>query len=280
MIKYPYDEVSAYACFKLEVVRELAEKYKLEKMVGDSLERCITQSSTTEDENPEIKKESEALEDDNQVVDKEEFEMEMTKPKLELKVLPTHLKYAFLVTNNFLVIVSADLTGYNHIPIAPEDVEKTTFTCPSRIFEYRRMIFDFAMRQLHFKGFYKKFIKNFSSITKPLMGLLAKDMNFVFDVECLRAFELIKEKLVSIPIMVNPDWSEPFEIMCDVSDVAVGVVLGQRRDKIFRPIYYASHTLNDAQVNFATTEKEFFVVVLAFDKLRSYLVGEKSDSAY
>ncbi|XP_075083417.1 uncharacterized protein LOC142167156 [Nicotiana tabacum] len=75
--------------------------------------------------------------------------------------------------------------------------------------------------------------------------------------------------------MVTPEWSQPYEIMCDASDVAVGAVLGQRKDKMFRPIYYANRTLNDAQVNYDTTEKEFFVVVFAFDKFRSYLVGSK-----
>ncbi|XP_019253825.1 PREDICTED: uncharacterized protein LOC109232512 [Nicotiana attenuata] len=84
---------------------------ELDKMVGDSLERCITQSSIAEDEDPEIKKEAQALEDENQVVDEEEFEKERIKPKLELKVLPTHLKYAFLETNNFPIIFSADLIG-------------------------------------------------------------------------------------------------------------------------------------------------------------------------
>nr|XP_018623580.1 uncharacterized protein LOC108943706 [Nicotiana tomentosiformis] len=86
MIKYPCDEASAYACFKLDVVGELAEQHKLDKLVGDSLERCISQSSTTEDEDPQIKKEAEALEDENHVVDEEEFEKERIKPKLELKV--------------------------------------------------------------------------------------------------------------------------------------------------------------------------------------------------
>ncbi|XP_075084977.1 uncharacterized protein LOC142168220 [Nicotiana tabacum] len=111
MMKYPCDEASAYSCFKLDIVGELAEKYKLEKLVWDSLERCITQSNTAEDEDPNIKKQAEALDIENQVVDEEEFRKEMTKPSMELKVLPTHLKYAFLEANNFLVIVFVDLTG-------------------------------------------------------------------------------------------------------------------------------------------------------------------------
>ncbi|XP_075091698.1 uncharacterized protein LOC142171886 [Nicotiana tabacum] len=63
--------------------------------------------------------------------------------------------------------------------------------------------------------------------------------------------------------------------MCDASDVDVGEVLGQRKEKMFRPIYFAIRTLNNAQVNYAATKKEFFVVVFAFDKFRSCLVGSK-----
>ena len=69
---------------------------------------------------------------------------------------------------------------------------------------------------------------------------------FFFYHRCLRAFELIKEKLVSTPIVVVPDWTEPLEIIYDASDYTVTVVLGQRREKIFMAIYYSSRILNDA----------------------------------
>ncbi|XP_075099019.1 uncharacterized protein LOC142175910 [Nicotiana tabacum] len=69
MMKYPSDEASAYSCFKLDVVGELPEKYKFDKLVGDTLERCIIQSSIVEDEHPQMKKEAEALETEDQVVD-------------------------------------------------------------------------------------------------------------------------------------------------------------------------------------------------------------------
>ncbi|XP_009599345.1 uncharacterized protein [Nicotiana tomentosiformis] len=62
MMKYPSNEVSSYSCFKLDVIGELDEKYKFDKLVGDTLKRCITQSSTVDDEDSEIKKEAEALE--------------------------------------------------------------------------------------------------------------------------------------------------------------------------------------------------------------------------
>ena len=124
-------------------------------------------------------------------------------------------------------------------------------------------------------GFYRRFIKDFSKITKPLTELLMKEAEFIFDDKCLNAFETLKEALISTPIMQPPDWNLPFEIMCDASDYAVGAVLGQRKEKKLHAIYYASRTLDPAQMNYATTEKELLAVVFALDKFRSYLVGAK-----
>ncbi|XP_022841909.1 uncharacterized protein LOC111365593 [Olea europaea var. sylvestris] len=231
-------------------------------------------------------------------------------------------------------------SGYNQIPVAPDDQEKTTFTCPYGTFAYRRMpfglcnapatfqrcmmaifsdmiekfievfmdyfsvfgySFDECLEHLslvlqqctetnlvlnrekcHFMaqegivlGFYRRFIKNFSKITKPLCCLLMKESTFEFTDEYLQAFNTLKEKLTSTPVIITPDWNLSFELMCDASDYAVGVVLGQRRNKVFHVIYYASKTLNDAQLNYATTEKELLAIVYAFDKFRSYLVGSK-----
>ena len=124
-------------------------------------------------------------------------------------------------------------------------------------------------------GFYRRFIKDFSQITKPLSNLLVQGIPFEFDSQCLEAFTALKDKLISAPIVVPPDWSFPFELMCDASDYAIGAVLGQKREKIFQVIYYASRTLNDAQLNYATTEKELLAIVFAFNKFRPYLIGNK-----
>ena len=84
-----------------------------------------------------------------------------------------------------------------------------------------------------------------------------------------------KEKLVSAPIVVAQDWNLPFELMCDASDYAIGAILGQKRERTFQVIYHVSRTLNDVQLNYATTEKELLAIVFAFDKFRSYLIGNK-----
>jgi hypothetical protein len=106
--------------------------------------------------------------------------------------------------------------------------------------------------------------------------LLEMDSVFDFNADCIKAFETLKSQLTSAPIMVAPNWSLPFEIMCDASDFAVGAVLGQREGEHFRPIYFASKTLNNAQQNYTVTEKELLAVVFAFDKFRSYLVLSKT----
>ncbi|KAK1630900.1 hypothetical protein QYE76_005215 [Lolium multiflorum] len=124
-------------------------------------------------------------------------------------------------------------------------------------------------------GFYRRFIKDFSKISKPLTNLLQKDVPFVFDDDCKEAFETLKKALTTAPIVEPPDWNLPFEIMCDASDFAVGAVLGQRVNKKLNVIHYASKTLDAAQRNYATTEKELLAVVFACDKFRSYIVDSK-----
>ncbi|GJV23092.1 reverse transcriptase domain-containing protein [Tanacetum coccineum] len=125
-------------------------------------------------------------------------------------------------------------------------------------------------------GFYRRFIQDFSKIARPMTHLLEKDTPFFFSSKCQSSFEILKKKLTEAPILVSPDWDLPFEIMCDASDFAVGAVLGQRKDKYFRPIHYAGKTLSDAQTNYTVTEKELLVVVYAFKKFRSYLVLSKT----
>ncbi|XP_062113024.1 uncharacterized protein LOC133824167 [Humulus lupulus] len=82
-------------------------------------------------------------------------------------------------------------------------------------------------------------------------------------------------KLIAVFILIVPDWSEPFEKICDASDFSIGAVLGQRKDNIFRAIYYSSRTLNEAQENYTTIEKEMLAVVYSSDKFRPYIIGSK-----
>ncbi|GJV02128.1 reverse transcriptase domain-containing protein [Tanacetum coccineum] len=125
-------------------------------------------------------------------------------------------------------------------------------------------------------GFYRRFIKDFSKISRPMTHLLEKNTPFIFSEECIQAFQTLKKKLTEAPILIAPNWDQPFELMCDASDYAIGAVLGQRIEKHFRPIHYASKTMTEAESNYTTTEKEMLAVVYAFEKFRSYLIMNKS----
>ena len=122
-------------------------------------------------------------------------------------------------------------------------------------------------------GFYRRFIKDFSKISWPFFRLLEKEARFEFDEKCKCAFEEIKARLITAPIMARLEWNKEFEIMCDASDFTMGVVLGQKSDKTFRAIYYASKTFNEAQENYSTIEKEMLAMVFACEKFRPYILG-------
>nr|GFC25553.1 reverse transcriptase domain-containing protein [Tanacetum cinerariifolium] len=129
---------------------------------------------------------------------------------------------------------------------------------------------------LEHTGFYRRFIKDFSKISKPMTHLLEKNSPFIFSNDCIQAFRTLKEKLTEASILIAQKWDQPLKLMCDASDYAIGAVLGQRVEKNFWPIHYASKTMTQAETNYTTTEKEMLAVVYAFEKFRSYLIMNKS----
>lgn len=124
-------------------------------------------------------------------------------------------------------------------------------------------------------NFYRHFIQSFSAISKPLCALLAKDTPFEWISSCQLAFNKLKNRLTTTPIIQPPNWSLPFELMYDASDFAVGAVLGQINDKKPHLLHYTSKTLNGAQMNYTTTEKELFANAFVLDKFRLYLVRSR-----
>jgi hypothetical protein len=172
-------------------------------------------------------------------------------------------KYHFMVTNDIVLGYIVSLTG---IEVDKSKIELiANLPTPKSIKDVRSF--------LGHAGFYRRFIKDFSVISKSLSNLLTKDNIFEWTEHYEKAFVKLKNLLTSAPVIQPPDWSLPFEIMCDANNYVVGVVLGQRKDKKPYVIYYASKTLNSAQMNYNTTEKELLTVVFACEKSRSYLVG-------
>ncbi|XP_075524556.1 uncharacterized protein LOC142556958 [Primulina tabacum] len=231
----------------------------------DPLESCLTSTAGTVDENNwEVKEQLLALEASQKErkmdTPLEELEVnEQTKvipPSPDLKELPSHLCYAFLG-------------------------EKSMY--PRRLNPaMKEVVKNEVLKLLNAGVIYAISDSSWVSLVQvvPKKGGITVVRNENDELISTRtvngwlAFEKIKVALVIAPIMIVPDWKEPFELMCDASYYAVGAVLGQRREKMFRVIYYASCTMDAAQHNYTTTEKGMLAVVFAFDKFRPYLIGK------
>ncbi|GKD27866.1 reverse transcriptase domain-containing protein, partial [Tanacetum coccineum] len=194
------------------------------------------------------------------------------KPTQKLNELPSHLEYAFLDDNRELPIIMSSLLSEQEkrhkISKVGIEVDKAkvhviaSLPYPINVKSIRSF--------LGHAGFYRRFIKDFSKIARPMTQLLMKDAKFDFSDECIKSFDILQDKLITALVIIAPNWDLDF----DFSDYAVGAVLGQRIEKKFCPIYYASKTMNNAQEHY--TKKELLVVVYAFDKFRSYLIMSKT----
>lgn len=124
-------------------------------------------------------------------------------------------------------------------------------------------------------GYYRRFIPNFAKISKPLTKLLKKDTPFLFDSECNSSFDELKKALVSNPILIYPNFQEPFLLTTDASAFAIGAVLSQGPVGKDLPIAYASRTLCNAETKYSTIERELLAIVWAVKHFRPYLFGRK-----
>nr|GEW84966.1 reverse transcriptase domain-containing protein [Tanacetum cinerariifolium] len=121
-----------------------------------------------------------------------------------------------------------------------------------------------------------KISKNMIKVDKAKINVIAKLPHPTTVKDCIKAFQTLNKKLTETPILIASNWDLPFELMCDASDFTIVAVLGQRHEKQFKLIHYASKTMTDAESNYTTTEKEMLAVVYAFEKFRSYLFMNKS----
>ena len=124
-------------------------------------------------------------------------------------------------------------------------------------------------------GYYRKFLPHFAHITACLTNLLKKGARFVWDEEAEAAFLDLKSRLASRPILRPPDFSRPFCVAVDASDVAVGACLFQEIDGVEHPIAYYSKKLNDHQRNYSVVEKEALALILATRTFSVYLDSHK-----
>ncbi|XP_041484226.1 uncharacterized protein LOC121430866 [Lytechinus variegatus] len=134
------------------------------------------------------------------------------------------------------------------------------------------------LRFLGMCGFYRRFVPNFSSIAVPLTDLLKKGVRFVWSERCQQAFDCLKAILTRDPVLAAPDFSKPFKLAIDASDIGVGAVLFQADDnKVDKPVGYFSRKLNGYQRKYSTVEKETLGLVLAVQHFEVYVTSGVGD---
>jgi transposase InsO family protein len=124
--------------------------------------------------------------------------------------------------------------------------------------------------------YYRRFVKDFSKIAKPLYHLTKDDTKFKWDEDCEATFEALKVKLTSAPTLAHPDYDKPFLLYTDASNLGLGAVLAQNDSEgKEHPIVYLSRTLSPAESNYTITELECLAIVWSVRKLHAYLDGVK-----
>lgn len=132
---------------------------------------------------------------------------------------------------------------------------------------------DAVRRFVAFMNYYRRFIDNFAKISKPLTNLTKKRVEFNWTTDCEQAFQLLRQKLLSKPILKYPNFEKPSKIIVDASDFACGAVLTQEYDNVDMPITYISRSFKSGEKNKPPIEKELLAVHFAVTQLRPYIYG-------
>lgn len=124
-------------------------------------------------------------------------------------------------------------------------------------------------------SYYRRFVSGYSFIAKPLHSLTEKGQPFAWTAKCEEAFETLKKRLISAPILAHPDFSLPFILDTDASDHAIGAVLSQRIGKVEKVVAYASRSLSKSERKYCVTRKELLALVYFVKYFRHYLYGQR-----
>ncbi|GKC98691.1 reverse transcriptase domain-containing protein, partial [Tanacetum coccineum] len=183
-------------------------------------------------------------------------------PEVELKDLPPHLEYTFLEGDNKLpVIIAKDLSIEEKATLIMV-LKSHKQAIAWKLSDIKGINPEFCTHKILMEEDYKPAVQHQRRVNPKIHDVIKKEVEKLLDAGLI------------YPISDSP-WDLHFELMCDASDFAIGAVLGQRHKKHFRPIHYASKTMNEAESHYTTTEKEMLAVVYSFEKFRSYLILNK-----
>ncbi|GJR49618.1 integrase, catalytic region, zinc finger, CCHC-type containing protein [Tanacetum coccineum] len=204
----------------------------------------------------------------------------MNLPRSNLRT-SLNVEYAFLEDNNKLpVIIAKDLSVDEKTALIMVATRSRRKEPSLGISDIKGINPEFCSHKILMEEDYEPAVQHQRRVNPKIHDVIKKEVEKLLDTELIYPISdspwILKKKLTEAPILIAPDWDQPFELMCDASDYAIGAVLGQRIEKHFRPIHYASKTMTEAESNYTTTEKEMLAVVYAFEKFRSYLIMNKS----
>ena len=123
-------------------------------------------------------------------------------------------------------------------------------------------------------SYYRKFVRNFADIARPISNLTKKETPFEWSEKCESAFKELKDCLLSFPTLCHYDPETPVELHCDSSGYGLGAVIGHRREDRFQPIQFASRLLSTSEINYSTTDKESLAVIWSVQKFHMYLMSK------
>jgi hypothetical protein len=124
-------------------------------------------------------------------------------------------------------------------------------------------------------SFYRRLVPDFAELAKPLTTLTRKDQEFTWSQSQQAAFQKLKTRLCTPPVLAYPDFSQRFILTTDASKIAVAAVLSQTQNGMERPVAYASRQLNRAERNYSASEGEMLALVWAAKYFRCYLYGRR-----
>nr|GEZ29043.1 reverse transcriptase domain-containing protein [Tanacetum cinerariifolium] len=204
-------------------------------------------------------------------------------PVVELKALPPHLEYAFLEGDDKLpVIVAKDLSVEEKTALVTV-LKSHKRAIAWKLFDIKGINPKFCTHKILMEEDFTPVVQHQRRVNPKIHDVIKQEEGIVLGhkiskqgIKVDKAKVDVISKLPHPTIVKAPDWDMPFELMCDASDFAIGADLGQRQDKHFRLIHYASKTMTEAESKYTMTEKEMLAVVYAFEKFRSYLILNRS----
>nr|GEW62270.1 reverse transcriptase domain-containing protein [Tanacetum cinerariifolium] len=204
-------------------------------------------------------------------------------PKVKLKNLPPHLEYVNLEGDDKLPVIIAKYLSVEEKTALITVLKSHKRAIAWKISDIKGIDHEFCTHKILMEEDFEPAVQYQRRVNPKIHDVIKLDVLKLLDAGLI--YPISDSPWVSpvhcvpkkgAPILIAPDWDMPFELMCDASDFSIGAVLGQRQEKHFRPIHYASKTMTEEKSNYTTTKKEMLVVVYAFEKFRSYLIINKS----